>query len=180
MPSLVRLRVPLGFAAAVVYLWLARPTLPSILLGAPFVLAGEALRVWASGYLTKNRALTTAGPYRHTRHPLYLGSALLVVGFALGSGSLALGAGLVAVFALVYAAVARREEEHLNRRFGPEYAAWCAAVPALVPRLRAWEGGDDAAFSWAAVRRHRELRAVTGAALLLAFLAVRVLYTEAP
>ena len=39
--------------------------------------AGEALRIWAAGHLEKGREVTASGPYRWTRHPLYLGSTII-------------------------------------------------------------------------------------------------------
>jgi protein-S-isoprenylcysteine O-methyltransferase Ste14 len=177
---LARLRVPLGFAGALAYVVLVRPSAATVAAALPFVLLGGALRVWASGHIRKNLALATGGPYAYTRHPLYLGSALLVLGFAVASGSPALGAALVALFALLYLPVVQREERGLRERFGAEYERWRAAVPALLVRLRPWPSASGGGFSWEAVRRHRELRAVLGASALLGYLVVRVLYTEAP
>ena len=68
-----RIRVPLGFAFAALYLWLANPTLASLALGSIFVVPGLLLRAVASGHVTKNEQLTTSGPYAYTRNPLYLG-----------------------------------------------------------------------------------------------------------
>ena len=41
---------------------------------------GEALRIWAAGHLEKGREVTASGPYRLTRHPLYLGSSIIASG----------------------------------------------------------------------------------------------------
>lgn len=54
-----QVRVPLGFAFAVLYLLLARPTAESILVGAALVIPGLAIRALASGYLQKNEQLAT-------------------------------------------------------------------------------------------------------------------------
>jgi protein-S-isoprenylcysteine O-methyltransferase Ste14 len=174
MPSFVRMRVPLGFAAAAVYLFVARPTGPSLALGTPFVVLGLALRLWASGSIEKNRALATGGPYRLVRHPLYVGSSLLVLGFAVASGSLRVGAPLLALFLAVYLPVVRREEAALAERFGDEFGRWRDAVPAFVPRLTArLPRGGPGGFAWSSVVRHREWRSVLGALLLLGFLVAR-------
>jgi protein-S-isoprenylcysteine O-methyltransferase Ste14 len=180
VPSLVRLRVPLGFAAALAYLLLARPTALTLALALPLVAAGEALRIAASGHIAKNRELATSGPYARVRHPLYLGSALVLAGFALAAAVPLLALALLALFAAVYLPVARREEARLGERFGAEFAAWRAAVPAFLPRLESWRPapGEEGSFSWSAVRRHRELRAVAGELLLLGFLLARLLYTR--
>ena len=58
---------------------------------------GEAIRVWAAGHLEKSREVTRSGPYRFTRHPLYLGSSFIAVGVMLAANSL-----VVAVAGTVY------------------------------------------------------------------------------
>jgi protein-S-isoprenylcysteine O-methyltransferase Ste14 len=67
-----RIRVPLGFAFAVLYFWLARPTWRFIAIGAVVILPGLLIRALASGHVRKNEALATSGPYAYTRNPLYL------------------------------------------------------------------------------------------------------------
>ncbi|MDZ7630439.1 MAG: methyltransferase [Gemmatimonadaceae bacterium] len=43
------------------------------------------MRAWSTGHIVKNQVLTTTGPYAHTRNPLYLGSFLMALGFALAA-----------------------------------------------------------------------------------------------
>jgi len=74
-----RIRVPLGFVFAVIYFWLAQPSVKSILIGAGLVIPGLIIRALASGHLQKNEQLATGGPYAYTRNPLYLGSLILSV-----------------------------------------------------------------------------------------------------
>ncbi len=69
-----RIRVPLGFVFAGVFLWLARPTGKTMLLSLLLVVPGVWLRAYAAGYVRKNAELTRTGPYAYTRNPLYLGS----------------------------------------------------------------------------------------------------------
>jgi protein-S-isoprenylcysteine O-methyltransferase Ste14 len=83
-----RIRVPVGFAFAALYLWLARPTGVSILGGAAFIALGVLVRALASGQLNKNEQLAVGGPYAYTRNPLYLGSLVLALGFAIAARSL--------------------------------------------------------------------------------------------
>ena len=51
------------------------------LIGLSLVLAGVALRSWAAGILQKRTQLATNGPYGLIRHPLYLGSFFMTLGF---------------------------------------------------------------------------------------------------
>ena len=57
-----RVRVPLGFVFAILYFWLARPTVKSILIGAALVIPGLLIRALASGQLQKNEQLATGRP----------------------------------------------------------------------------------------------------------------------
>lgn len=68
------------------------------------------------------------GPYRFTRNPMYLGMSTTLAGVGL-----LLARGWVVVAALVASLaidrwVIRREERYLDRRFGADYRAYCAAV----------------------------------------------------
>src|SRR5437667_7299428 len=112
-----RIRVPLGFVFAVLYLWLAKPTVESLLIGAGLVIPGLVIRGLASGHLQKNEQLATGGPYSHTRNPLYLGSLILAVGFAVAARSWWLALGLALIFIGVYLPVIRAEEAFLRDRF---------------------------------------------------------------
>jgi hypothetical protein len=80
-----RIRVPLGFAFAALYIWRARPTWLSLAIGGVAALIGVAIRAVASGHISKNSELTTSGPYAYTRNPLYLGSIVIALGFAVAA-----------------------------------------------------------------------------------------------
>jgi protein-S-isoprenylcysteine O-methyltransferase Ste14 len=85
--------VPLGFLFAVLYFWLARPSWRSMTLGAILIVPGLLVRALASGHVRKNEALATSGPYAYTRNPLYLGSLLIGMGFAVAARSWWVGVG---------------------------------------------------------------------------------------
>lgn len=76
-------------------------------------------------------ALITTGPYRVSRNPGYLGMTLAYVGIAVVSGAVWVLAVLVPVLLVVDRGVIRREERHLERRFGDDYARFKA-------RTRRW------------------------------------------
>ena len=82
---LARYRVTLGFVMAALTVWLARPTLTSVAVGAVVAAVGSVLRVWAAGHVEKSREVTSSGPYRFTRHPLYLGSSVIGAGVAVAA-----------------------------------------------------------------------------------------------
>jgi hypothetical protein len=152
--SLARLRVPLGFAAGALVLWLAQPTRPSIVLGLAVACVGEALRVWAAGHLEKGREVTQSGPYRFTRHPLYLGSAVMGLGLAIAANSFLVAAIVAAYLATTVRAAIATEEATLRQRFGSAYDDYAAGAAVRVERR----------FSLARAWRNREWRAVAGLA----------------
>ena len=67
-------------------------------------------------------ALVTTGPYRFSRNPGYLGMTLGYAGIAILSGALWVLVPLVGTLLLIDRGVIRREERHLARAYGEEYA----------------------------------------------------------
>ncbi len=174
-----RIRVPMGFAFAALYLWLARPTLALIALSLILVIPGLWLRAYASGYVKKNMELTVTGPYAFTRNPLYLGSMLIAFGFALASRSIWIALALAVLFALIYIPVIRSEEAFLRSKFAG-FEAYASRVPRLLPRLlpaRTDEAGRGS-FSAALYRKHREYNALIGAVAIYAALALRIYFSR--
>lgn len=101
--------------------------------GALLLLAGVAVVGWAViAHGTDDAAapssLTTAGPYRHSRNPMYVGWTAGYLGATVLAGSAWPLLPLPAVLLLVHRAV-RREERALERRFGDAYRAYRRAVP---------------------------------------------------
>ena len=171
-----RLRLPLGFALAALYLVFARPTPRVLLLGASVAFVGLVIRAWASGHIMKNDRLATTGPYAHTRNPLYFGSFLIAAGFALAAHwSLLLL--VAAFFALIYVPTMQRERANIAGRFPEAYAEYARNVPAFVPRVTPWRGGDDAparGFSRSLYMKHGEWKAALGFAGALTVLLLRM------
>ena len=176
-----RIRVPMGFLFAAVFLWLARPTPVSLVWSLLLVVPGLWLRGYAAGYVKKNSELTTTGPYAYTRNPLYLGSMLIAFGFAAASKSIVIVALLALLFAVIYVPVIRSEEAFLRSKF-PGFDAYAASVPRLLPRLRAnrmagpGDEKDAGSFSFPLYRKHREYNALMGATALYAVLALRIIF----
>ena len=161
---LARRRVPLGFVASAVVIWLATPSWRSWSAGLIVACMGEAFRVWAAGHLEKSREVTRSGPYRLTRHPLYVGSSIIALGVVIAANS-----AVVALIAGVYmaatiAAAIRTEEAFLRRAFGATYDEY--RVSRAEPMRRA--------FSWTRAMRNREYRALSGVLIGFALLALRI------
>jgi protein-S-isoprenylcysteine O-methyltransferase Ste14 len=166
-----RIRVPLGFVFAAVYLWLANPSTNSLLAGSALVLVGLIIRALASGHVKKNEELTTSGPYRYTRNPLYLGSIVLAAGFVIASRSWIVAAIALVLLVAIYLPVIRGEEQYLRSRF-PEFEEYSRHVPRLFP-YRARYGSSPGSFNWHLYWKHREYNAAIGAAFMIAALAAK-------
>lgn len=170
-----RIRVPLGFVFAVLYFWLARPSWCFIALGAILIVPGLVIRALASGHVRKNEALATSGPYAYTRNPLYLGSLLIGIGFAVAARSWWVGALLVAMFFAIYLPVIRDEEAFLRQKF-PEFEDYARRVPRMFPRIIPSSGPEvsSGGFSMSLYFKHREWNALLGALAMLAALIVKM------
>ncbi len=173
-----RLRVPLSFIFAAVYLWIARPTRIFVAAGSGVVLAGLGVRALASGHIRKNAQLATTGPYAYTRNPLYLGSILIALGFFVAARNLWVGAGAIVMFVVVYLPVIRAEESYLRSAF-TDYAQYALQVPRFLPRLtqyRSAAGADDGSqnFSPELYMRHREYNAALGSFLMIGALIMKM------
>ena len=127
-------------------------------------LLGLGVRVWAVGSApegTSERStvnprateLRTRGPYSLVRHPLYVANGLMALGVFLFPGVWCLPLVLAPVFLLYYERIAVREEAFLLERFGVEFDAWAARVPACVPSFGAY-ARSTLPFSWKKVLRH--------------------------
>ena len=167
-----RIRVPIGFVFAVVYFWIAKPTPSSIIIGTIIVVCGLLIRALASGYVQKNKELTTSGPYAHSRNPLYVGSLVLAAGFAWAAQSWWIVASILLIFFLIYVPVVRDEEEFLRKQF-PEFEAYARQVPRFIPRLTPFSSAPSA-FSWHLYLKHREYNAMIGSIAMLLVLVIKM------
>jgi Phospholipid methyltransferase len=171
----VRWRVRLGYPLAIVVVYLSRPAPQSILFGALVGVCGLYLRAYAAGYLHKKEVLTVTGPYAYTRNPLYLGSALLVLGVGVATRSWISVLLLIAYFALFYSIVMQREGNELHIRHGASYEQYARIVPLFIPRLTAAKLPGDSAgtFSFAQYKKNHEWQAAVGFLFLILVLLLR-------
>ena len=161
---LARWRVFLGFVFGAVVLWLATPTLRSLVIGGIIAILGESIRVWAAGHLEKSKEVTSSGPYRYTRHPLYLGSSLIGIGMAVIANNLVVAFIVIAYLALTLTAAMRSEEAHLREKFGDAYDAYAQQRAPSMERI----------FSWQRARHNREHHTIAGLVTGVALLAAKL------
>jgi protein-S-isoprenylcysteine O-methyltransferase Ste14 len=177
-----RIRVPLGFLFALLYFWLAQPSCRSMALGAVLVVPGLLIRGLASGHVRKNEALATSGPYAYTRNPLYLGSLVMGVGFAVAARSWWVGVALLVMFLGIYLPVIRDEEKILRRKF-PEFEEYAQKVPRMLPRSTrgsSAQGEAPAGFSLDLYLKHHEYNAFLGALVMMAALMLKLALLRLP
>jgi hypothetical protein len=98
------------------------------------------------------------------RHPLYVGSTIMGLGFIVAARSWPTGLVVAAYLALTLPAAVRTEEAALSSRFPDEYSAYREGRTAPVER----------SFSLARVAANREYRAVAGFVLAIGLLVLRI------
>jgi protein-S-isoprenylcysteine O-methyltransferase Ste14 len=161
---LTRFRVFSGFVFAAVALYLATPTLTTLMLGGMVSVAGELVRLWAAGHLEKSKEVTRSGPYQFTRHPLYLGSSLMGIGFAIAANHIVVAVIVAAYLLLTLTAAMRSEEAHLREKFGDAYDAYIEKRSSPMERR----------FSWRRAIRNREHHTIAGLAAAMLILAAKL------
>lgn len=108
------------------------------LIGLPFLVSGTVITVWADALFKKvgtevkpfrkSQLVVAEGPFRISRHPMYLGFMGIIAGFALLAGTVVplLLVGLM--FCLFSTLFAIPEERHMEEQFGEEYRTYRAQV----------------------------------------------------
>ena len=141
--------------------------------GVGFIVLGEFLRLWADGYVGHNKVnrsgksgsrakvgqFITAGPYAFVRHPLYLGTFLIGMGFCFAMGNLWLSLVAWISFIVVYRAKMAEEEELLQEERGEEYALYRAKVGRLLPTWPPYTR-QHGRWSWEGIRASKEWKTV--------------------
>lgn len=105
-------------------------------------------RIYASTFIggLKNEKLVTIGPYSMCRNPLYFYSLLGAAGIGLMSARLLPFIIITAGFYLIYQQLIAREEGFLREKFGAEFDAFKAKVPALIPNPKLYTCPDELLF----------------------------------
>ena len=143
----------------------------SLRLGAALVLLGEALRLWANGYVghvkvnctqkwrnePKMGSLITGGPYAYVRHPLYLGTFLIGLGVCVTVRNIFAALGALLLFALLYRKKAQGEEQIIVEEWGKAYQAYQEQVPRWLPTFRRYSH-PHGEWSWEGIRASKELK----------------------
>ena len=127
---------------------LGTSNLLAFLVGVVFIIVGEAVRLWASGHVKKNKMLATDGPYALVRHPLYVGNILVLFGFCIVSmlwWSFVLMAFLLWFY---YPPAIFYEDNKLRNIFGEQWENWSSDIHALIPtfKTKSSQGSSEWSF----------------------------------
>jgi protein-S-isoprenylcysteine O-methyltransferase Ste14 len=174
-----KLRLVLAWLFFLVLAVFAKSTGAGFLAGIPLILSGEAVRIWAHGYLRKTRRLAVSGPYAYVRNPLYLGNFLIGLGFCAVIWNPLVAALFVGGFALLYWVTVKGEEERLLYKFEGAFAEYARNVPRFIPRLSPYAGARNGSFAFHRTWGHGELITILAILTLLFGIYLRqVLYQE--
>lgn len=98
------------------------------------MVCGVVLRGWSAGVIHKDRQLATTGPYSLSRHPLYLGSWLMLTGALIMLGGNWIGLVFAVLMGALYWPTLRNEERVLADAFPDQWSAYCRATGRLLPK----------------------------------------------
>ncbi len=139
-------RQGLGLLLIPVYSLLAAPQRVSFAVGGILAIIGMLVRMYASGFIIKNKQLATEGPYSLVRHPLYTGNLLLLIGFTFASGQWWALLVSAVFWWFYYPPAIAYEDRKLHRIFDADWTEWSRDVPAVIPRSVRLRGGSGWSF----------------------------------
>ena len=99
------------------------------------ILLGLSTRMFASGFVLKNKELSTTGPYALMRHPLYTGNIMILIGLCLINGFLWSFISAFIFFWFYYPTAIEYEDRKLKSLFPDAWEEWASITPALMPKM---------------------------------------------
>lgn len=127
------LRQVIGLLLVAVCAQFARPDPGTVAPGLALAVAGQLFRIYAAGFIHKNKQLAKTGPYALVRHPLYLGNFLILIGFTLASANVYVTAVVIVFFLVWYPAAIAYEDSKLEKIFEDEWREWSKHIRAIIP-----------------------------------------------
>ena len=140
------LRQAVGLLLVAVCAYFAKPDIGTVAIGLAMALVGQVFRIYAAGFIFKNKQLASSGPYALVRHPLYLGNFLILIGFTLAAANLYVAIGVVVFFLIWYPAAIAYEDSKLENIFEEEWREWSKNIRAIIPGRFSWS--DLKADGW--------------------------------
>ena len=99
------------------------------------ILLGLATRLYASGFVLKNKELSTTGPYAFVRHPLYTGNIMILIGLCLINGFFWSFVTAFIFLWFYYPTAIEYEDRKLKSLFPDTWEEWASMTPALMPKM---------------------------------------------
>ena len=99
------------------------------------ILLGLATRMFASGFVLKNKELSTTGPYAFMRHPLYTGNIMILIGLCLINGFIWSFITAFIFLWFYYPTAIEYEDRKLKSLFPDTWEEWAFMTPALLPKM---------------------------------------------
>lgn len=165
-----KLRTNLRRLFIIAILLLPHPNVTSLAIGAGLVVIGQLIHFISAGYLVKKEEMVTAGPYRFTRNPFYVGNLLYDIGIcAMANNPYIALIYLPLFYLIVIPRRIKKEQTFLGDKFGADYKAYCQKVPVFFPRLLPVNLDKiNGRFSLSQIIEYRELwRVMRGFGLIL-------------
>lgn len=132
-------------------------------IGLALIVGGLAIRSWSAGTLVKIQELITAGPYALSRNPLYVGSFLMMYGFALIMSDWLSIAFIAGPMSVLYYFQVLNEEKYLAAIHPEQWGTYVKRTSRFVPLKfnSNWRSG----WSTAQWLHNREYQAIFGATI---------------
>ncbi len=127
------LRQGIGLLLVAVCAYFAQPDAGTVTIGLAMAVIGQLFRIYAAGFIHKNKQLASTGPYALVRHPLYLGNFLILIGFTIAAANVYVMIGVALFFLIWYPAAIAYEDSKLESIFGDEWRAWSKNIRAIIP-----------------------------------------------
>ena len=173
------------------FIFFARTTETGLRIGVILVLLGEAIRLWANGYVghvkvnwtqkqrgdAKIGQLITGGPYAYVRHPLYLGTFIIGAGFCVVVGSLWMGVVALIFFLLVYQWRMGKEELILLDEWAEVFERYRSRVWPWIPNMRRYDRSTGT-WSWKGIWASKEPKTFIWVIVLLILMYFRVEFIQ--
>ena len=140
------LRQGIGLLLVAVCAYFANLDSGLVSIGLGLAVAGQIFRIYAAGFIHKNKQLATTGPYALVRHPLYLGNFLIMVGFTIAAANLYVALAVIVFWLVWYPAAISYEDTKLERIFEDEWRSWSKNIRAVIPGRFRW--ADLKAEGW--------------------------------
>lgn len=173
--AVYRWRVRCSLMGLILAVVLARPNFQSLLAGLGFCILGLLLRAWACGHLRKDVKLTTSGPYRYTRNPLYLANLIIGISVVAAARSWWVFAFFCLYFLLFYPVIIKREKEKMEKFFPGKYEEYSQKVPLFFPALKPNPPASEKTFDWALFKKNKERRAGIAALFFWAIIMLKMI-----